>query len=146
MPEAFASAIVPAAADEVWAVVRDFDGLARWHPAISSSELETPGHSVGVVRRLTLGDGGQVREVLTALDDRSRTVVYEILTSPFPVRLYRATIRVAPVTSTGESFVEWGVVFDCDSADSDQLVTVFGEGVFEAGLAGLRAHFAPAVE
>ncbi len=146
MPEAFASAVIPADAAAVWAVVRDFDGLPRWHPAIEASELETPGDSVGAVRHLTLGDGGQVREVLAALDDTTRTLVYEILDSPFPVRLYRSTMRVVPVTTTGESFVEWGVVFDCDSADADGLVDLFGDGVFGAGLTGLGAHFSSTVE
>jgi hypothetical protein len=146
MPEALASAIIPADAAAVWAAVRDFDGLPRWHPAIETSELETPGDSVGAVRHLTLGDGGEVREVLVALDDTTRTLTYEILTSPFPIRLYRATMRVVPVTTTGESFVEWGVVFDCDSPDADRLVEFFGEGVFGGGLAGLGAHFSATVE
>ncbi|HEY2223615.1 SRPBCC family protein [Actinomycetospora sp.] len=146
MPEAFASAIIPADAAAVWAVVRDFDGLPRWHPAIASSELETPGDSVGAVRRLTLGDGGQVRELLASLDDTARSLTYEILTSPFPVRLYRSTMRVVPVTTTGESFVEWGVVFDCDSGDAEQLTELFGQGVFAGGLTGLGAHFSPSVE
>jgi hypothetical protein len=146
MPEALASAIIPADAAAVWAVVRDFDGLPRWHPAIEASELETPGDSVGAVRRLTLGDGEEVREVLVALSDTTRTLTYEILTSPFPVRLYRSTMRVVPVTTTGESFVEWTVVFDCDSDDADRLVDFFGEGVFGTGLSGLGAHFSATVE
>ena len=146
MPEALASAIIPADAAAVWAVVRDFNGIPRWHPGIRSCELETPGDSVGAVRHLTLDDGGEVREVLAALDDTTRTLTYEILTSPFPVRLYRSTMRVVPVTTTGESFVEWGVVFDCDAGDADRLVEFFGEGVFGGGLAGLGSHFSATVE
>ncbi len=146
MPEAFASAIIPADADAVWAVVRDFNGIPRWHPAIESSELETPGDSVGAIRHLTLGDGGEVREVLVALDDTRRSLTYEFLTSPFPVRLYRSTMRVVPVTTTGETFVEWGVVFDCDAADADRLVDFFGEAVFGGGLSGLGAHFSATLE
>lgn len=146
MPETLASAIIPADAAAVWAVVRDFDGLPRWHPAIATSELETPGDSVGAVRHLTLEDGGEVREVLVSLDDTRRSLTYEILTSPFPVRLYRSTIRVVPVTTTGESFVEWSLVFDCDADDADQLTRLFGEGVFGGGLAGLGAHFSTTVE
>lgn len=147
MPETLASAIVPADAAAVWAVVRDFDGLPRWHPAIEHSELETPGDSVGAIRRLTLaGGGGEVREVLTALDDTTRTLTYEIVESPFAVDLYRSTIRVVPVTTTGESFVEWSLVFDCDRADSDSLAEFFREQVFAAGLADLGTHFSATVE
>lgn len=147
MPEALATAIIPADAAAVWAVVREFDGLPRWHPAIERSELETPGDSVGAVRHLTLGGGGgEVREVLAALDDNARSLTYEILESPFAVRLYRSTIRVVPVTTTGESFVEWSLVFDCDAADSESLAEFFSQQVFAAGLAGLGAHFSATVE
>ena len=147
MPEALATAIVPADAAAVWAVVRDFNGLPRWHPAIEHSDLETPGDSVGAIRHLTLaGGGGEVREVLTALDDNARSLTYEILESPFAVNLYRSMIRVVPVTTTGESFVEWSLVFDCDRADSESLAEFFTQQVFAAGLADLGAHFSATVE
>lgn len=139
MPEVLASAVVPAPADTVWRVVRDFDGLPAWHPAIATSELEGAARidQVGAVRRLTLGDGGEVREVLVALDDRDRRLTYAILTSPFPVDDYRSTIRVTPLTSTGESFVAWSLLFDCDRDDSERLSRMFADDVFAAGLRGL---------
>ena len=144
MPETLASAVIPAPADAVWAVVRDFDGLPTWHPAIATSALrdgDAPDRP-GAVRTLGLADGGDpVVELLAALDDRERTLVYEILSSPFPVRLYRSTIRVIPLTTTGESVVEWRLVFDCDAADADHLTELFGSGVFATGLEGLSAHF-----
>ncbi len=55
-------------------------------------------------------------------------------------------MRVVPVTTTGESFVEYGVVFDCDPADADRLVEFFDEGVFGGGPAGPGAHFSATVE
>ena len=142
MPESLATAIVPAGADTVWRIVRDFDGLPTWHPAIASSALEGDARAdqVGAVRRLTLGDGGGVVERLAALDDTDRHYTYQILESPFPVRLYRSTIRVVPLTTTGESFVEWSLTFDCDLADSERLSAMFSEDVFATGLRGLVAH------
>ena len=70
MPDVSTSSVVPADAETVWRVVRDFDGLPTWHPAISASELEDGARTdqVGAVRHLTLGDGGAVRERLVALD------------------------------------------------------------------------------
>jgi len=142
MPDVTTSAVVPADADTVWRVIRDFDGLPTWHPAISASELEGDARSdqVGAVRRLTLGDGGVVRESLVALDDRERRMTYAILDSPFPVRDYRSTIRVHPVTSTGESFVSWSVLFDCDLDEAERLSALFGRDVFGTGLDGLVSH------
>lgn len=145
MPEVTSSAVIPADVDTVWRVIRDFDGLTSWVPAIEASELEGDlrGDQVGAVRRLTLGDGGTVRERLVALDDRERRLTYSILESPFPVQDYRSTIRVLPVTSTGECLVTWGVLFDCDLADVEQLSTLFGRDVFGAGLNGLVSHLSP---
>ncbi|WP_243741677.1 SRPBCC family protein [Actinomycetospora succinea] len=126
----------------MWRVIRDFDGLPDWHPAIAASELEGGEHTdrVGAVRRLTLGDGGVVRESLVTLDDRERLLTYAILESPFPVRDYRSTIRVLPVTTTGESFVSWSVLFDCDLDDAERLSALFGRDVFGSGLEGLASH------
>jgi hypothetical protein len=45
------------------------------------------------------------------------------------------------VVTRTECSVEWGVVFDCDADDADQLVEFFGEGVSGGGLAGLGSHF-----
>ena len=144
MPEVLASAVVPAPVDAVWRTVRDFDGLPSWHPAIAASRL-TAGASpaeVGAVRTLDLAEGGTVVEILTGLDDHARALTYAILESPFPVSGYRSTIRVVPLTATGESFVEWSLVFDCDPADAAHLSDLFGRGVFAAGLEGLSSQFA----
>jgi hypothetical protein len=142
MPETMSSAVVPADPDTVWRVIHDFDSLPAWVPAISASELEGGGlaDQVGTVRNLTLGDGGTVRERLVALDDRTRSLTYAILESPFPVQDYRATIRVHPVTSTGESFVAWSVLFDCDPAEAERLSAFFATDVFGSGLDGLVAY------
>lgn len=69
------------------------------------------------MRRLTLAGEGAVRERLVSLDDTDRSYTYDILESPFPVRSYRSTIRVAPITATGESFVEWWCHYDADGSD-----------------------------
>ena len=74
MPKAYSSGVVPASADSVWELVRPFNGLAAWHPAIVQSELTSGSDvEVGSVRRLTLGDGGIVVERLLALDDADRS-------------------------------------------------------------------------
>lgn len=143
MPTPYSSTTVPASADEVWALVRDFNGLPSWHPAISESSLESGADaaSVGAVRKLTLGDGGVVRERLVNLDDTDRRYTYEILESPFPIRSYRSTIRVAPVTAAGEAFVEWWCQYDAEGANEAELNSTFADGVYATGLAALREHF-----
>lgn len=142
MPRPYASGIVPANADEVWKVVRDFDGLPQWHPAIASSQLENgTGATVGAVRRLELAEGGTVRERLVTLDDTDRRYSYDILESPFDVRFYRSTIRVAPLTTTGDAFVEWWCEYDADADQEAELSQTFRDGVYAAGIAGLAGRF-----
>jgi hypothetical protein len=146
MPEAMSSAVIPADPDTVWAAIRDFNGLPAWVPAIEASEIEDGAlvDQVGAVRKLTLGGGGGiVRERLVALDDRARSLTYAILESPFPVRDYRSTARVHPLTTTGGSFVSWSVLFDCDLDEAERLSAFFARDVFGSGLEGLVAHLSP---
>ncbi len=140
MAKSYASAVLPAPADRAWESVRDFDGLAGTHPGISASTIEDgrPASEVGCVRRLTLRDGSVVRERLVALDDTDRSYTYEMLEGPFPIRSYVATIRVRPITSGQECFVEWYAHYDADAAEEEQLDRTFSAGVFATGLKGLH--------
>jgi hypothetical protein len=146
MPRSYASAVLNASADEVWSYLRDFGNIAEWLPGIETCDIEEggdgPGGSgVGSVRRLTAPGDAVFRERLVALSDADRTLSYEFVESPLPVRDLRATIRVAPVTDTGQAFVEWSGRFDADAADEQAMTKVFTRGVYGAGLEGLRKRF-----
>lgn len=142
MPKPYASAVLPASADDVWGYLRDFGNLAEWHPTLESGSIEEGDGGVGSVRRAE-GPGGAIfRERLLALDDAERTCTYEFVESPFPVRSYRATVRVAPVTDSGQAFVEWWAWFDCDATDEESMMKIFTRAVFGAGLTALQSHFA----
>jgi hypothetical protein len=143
MPRPYASGVVPASADAVWSLVRDFNSLADWHPAITASELTSgSGEEVGAVRKLTLGDGGIVVERLLVLDDADRRFTYEFVENPFGARRYVATLRVAPVTDTGEAFVEWWAEYDADAAEEERLTDFFANAVYAAGIGTLREKLA----
>ena len=88
-----------------------------------------------------LGDGGVVVERLVTLDDTDRRYTYEILESPFPVRRYISTIRVAPVTDVGHAFVEWWSEYDAEGADETGLSDTFAGAVYGSGLAALQQRF-----
>ncbi|HEY1970473.1 MAG TPA: SRPBCC family protein [Pseudonocardia sp.] len=143
MPRAYASGVVPASADEVWQVVRQFNGLADWHPMINESKIESgSAQEVGAVRRLTLGDNSQVAERLLTLDDEDRSYTYAF-TDPgnMPVRSYKSTVRVAPITSTGQAFVEWWGLFDAEAAVESDMSRTFADAVYGSGIAALAEHF-----
>ncbi|GGJ41283.1 SRPBCC family protein [Streptomyces brasiliensis] len=119
MSRAYVSDVLPAPVDTVWAVLGRFEGIADFVEKLSGGELEgDAGPAVGAVRRLVIRDGGQVvRERLVGMDavDRSYSYDFPPGENPFPVRSYRATIRVRPVTRTNETFVEWYGDFDSDA-------------------------------
>ena len=143
MPRPYASAVIPAPVEQVWDLVRDYNGLNVWHPAVEASTLDAgTAAEVGAVRRLTLGGGGgTVVERLLTLDDLDRRFTYEILESPFAVRRYVATTELAPVTDTGQTFAHWWAEYDAEGADEAELTEFFAAQVFAAGLGALVDRF-----
>jgi hypothetical protein len=135
----YASTVVTGDAATVWAFLRDFGNLAEWLPGVSACAIEDGAPPIpGAVRRVE-GPGGVFRERLLALDDGERSLTYEIVESPLPVRDYRATCRVAPVTSDGEAFVEWYAVYE--SGEPEKVAAILTRGVFGPGLDALRERF-----
>jgi hypothetical protein len=139
----YISAVLDAPADRVWQAVRDFNSLPSYHPAITASTLEEgrAGDQVGTVRHLTLPDGA-VRERLVQMDDRRRMFTYEIVEGVLPVRDYVSSVRVLPVTTTRQSFVEWYADFTVTIADAQSVIDAIGRDVFAAGLRGLATKLA----
>lgn len=143
MPRAYASSVIDAPADSVWAVVRDFNDLPRWHPGIADSSIEDgrTGDQVGAIRSFHLKDGAHIRERLLSHNDHERCYSYNFETTPFDVRNYHATLRVTPVTDGNRAFVEWWTTFDCPVERIDEWVDTFANGVFQAGFDALKARF-----
>lgn len=144
MPRAYASTVITAPVEQVWDVVRDFNTLNTWHPAIEDSSLDSgSGGDVGAVRRLTLGGGGGVVvERLLRLDDVDHLFTYEILESPFAVRRYVATLQLVPISDTDQTFGQWWAEYDAEGADEAELTTFFSGAVFGDGLAALKKRYA----
>lgn len=144
MPEVDVSVVVGAPADRVWSLVRNFNSLADWHPAIAESVIEDgrPADQVGCVRRLTLGGGPVIRERLLALSDVDRSYTYNFEEqSAFPVTGYRATLRVSPATRDDACLVAWSGRFDCDPAQAEDMRAAFANAVYGDGLAALQGRF-----
>ncbi len=140
MPRPYASGVVAAPVDKVWAQIRAFNELPAFHPAVGHSELvEGVDGQVGAVRRLTLAAGGDpFDERLVALDDADRALTYAFVgANPFGVRRYVSTVRVAPVTDSGGSFVEWWAEYDADAGQEEELDRTFAQDVYATGIAAL---------
>ncbi len=144
MARSYASTVINASPDEVWARIRDFNGLATWHSGlVTDSEIEEgrTGDQVGAVRSFHLGDGTHIRERLLSHSDAYRMYSYNFEKTPFDVDNYHATLRVRPVTDGGKSFVEWSTTFDCDRDKQDHWTGFFANQVFQGGFDALKAHF-----
>ena len=119
------STIIDAPIEEVWAILRDFNGHDRWHPAIAFSEIEggEPVDAVGAVRHFRLADGSELREQLLSLSDKDRRLTYCLLEAPLPLMGYVATIRLKPVTDGDATFWEWRSEFHPPAHRRDELVS-----------------------
>ena len=58
---------INAPADKVWSIVKDFNALQNWHPAVAESPADK-GNEEGSVRQLKLKGGGALTETLEGYD------------------------------------------------------------------------------
>jgi uncharacterized protein YndB with AHSA1/START domain len=141
MAKAYASTIIEAPVEAVWATVRDFDALPAWNPAVTDSEIEDGMASdvVGCIRSFHLGDGTHVRERLLSLDDSRYCFTYNFEKPAFPVENYVAGMELIPVTNGDRTFVQWWAHFDEKPEDKGRFVEIVSRDVFAAGLSALAA-------
>jgi uncharacterized membrane protein len=139
----YISAVIDAPVDQVWGIMRDYNGMPAYHPGIKKSVIEDgrPSDQVGCVRRLTLGEGF-VREVLLCMDDLNHAFTYEIIEGTLPVRGYMAGVRLHRVTEGDRTFAEWWADFEVVGADRDTVIAQIGNNVFAAGFAAVGEKLA----
>jgi hypothetical protein len=144
MPKVVRSTVIDRPIDEVWAVLRDFNGHDRWHPIVAESVIERgqPSDRVGCVRRFRLRDGSELRELLLTLSDADMAFSYCLLETPIPLLNYVAHVRLAPVTDGNRTFWHWESRFDTPAGRERELAEMVGRDVYESGFAALRAYLA----
>ena len=89
------STVIDAPTAQVWAVLRDYNGHDRWHPAVADSELEDDQATdmVGAVRSFHLTSGEHLREQLLTMSDHEFSFSYCIIQSPIPLNEYVAHVK-----------------------------------------------------
>ena len=139
MAKAYASTIIKAPVESVWHVIRDFNSLPNWAPAIAKSKIEggLDADVVGCIRSFHTHDGGHIRERLLALDDANYSFTYNFEKPAFPIRNYVATLRLYPVTQTDHTFAEWTATFDEGPGDEGKYERLVSKDVFTVNLASL---------
>jgi carbon monoxide dehydrogenase subunit G len=129
---------------KVWAIIKDFGNMQKWHPAIASDKMETKDD--GVYRTLTLKSGGTIYEKLRSSDDADMKIKYEIEEGVLPASDYVATMTVKAGPAAGQSTVTWLARFyrvyklnpPIPAGQDDETAVKAVNDVVDAGLANLK--------
>ena len=136
---------IKADAAKVWATVKDFDSLNKWHPGFAKDVLvKGKNNTRGAVRELTIKDGPSFTEQLLSFNDKAHNYTYRIIDSPLPITDYKSTLTVKP-GKDGMTTIVWTGNFKRKNAsdtppeaESDAGVTKLIEGVYDGGLANVK--------
>jgi len=140
--------VIKADPGKVWAMVKDFGGIHKWHPAVESTTTETKADQDGVQllhRLLTLKGGGTILEKQTINSDEEMKLEYKIVEGVLPVSGYRAVMIIKSGAVPGESIVTWTGRFYNKANDvhpkpgeDNETAIKAVEGVYDAGLPNLK--------
>ena len=141
--------VIKAAPAKVWAMVKDFGNMQKWHPAVESDKLEQKKDDTGAMatfRTLTLKGGGEIVEKLRSADDKDMKLKYEIVSGVAPVADYNSFMQVTAGPGAGESTVTWVGRFyrtyklnpPIPAGQDDETAVKFVTGVYDGGLANLK--------
>lgn len=125
-----------APAARVWALIGDFGGLKRWHPAVRSCEVR--GSGIGALRVVEL-DGWHAVERLTEFDPATFTLGYEMVDCGKTALMgVRGTMRLEPI-SADRCRIAWHSEMPAGApADLEPLLRAY----YPARIAHLRAALA----
>jgi mxaD protein len=137
--------VINAPADKVWAAVKDFDSLDKWHPAIAKDEIVSGSNNKpGAVRALSIKDGPVIKEKLVAFSNTTHSFTYKFVDTPFPIKDYVSTLHVK-ANKDGTSLVRWSSTFkrknpaeNPPDAENDQAGIKLITGIYQSGLANLK--------
>lgn len=129
---------------KVWALVGDFNGMPKWHPAVKASSVENKDGTT--YRTLTLKDGGTILEHLKLKDDASMKLKYDMDKGPLPVSDYYAILTVEKGANPNQSKVTWLARFyrvyklnpPIPPGQDDESAISAVEGVVKPGLENLK--------
>jgi len=138
--QVYVSSVIDASIDKVWALVRDFNAMPQWHPAITRSHIEDDRESsaVGCIRNFALAGGGKIREQLLELSDTHYRFTYCIVESDVGLLDYVAELALSPVTDGDRTFAAWSANFSTERGLEQEKARMVGQDVFLGGFEALR--------
>ncbi len=124
------STVFQQTADQVWAVIRDFNSYPVWVETVTESHIEDgkSGDAVGAIRNF-VEFGARIRQRLVAHSDLDRFYTYESCEPLGAITHYRGTGRVTPIVDGNRAFVEWSVTFACPEKEQVHCTQVLNEAM-----------------
>ena len=144
MPTLYVSSVIDAPIENVWARIRDFNGLPSWHPRMVESEIEDgkSATEIGAVRKFKVASGAIIREKLLAFSDADHLTTYSIVGHPAPISNHSSTLKLERVTDGERTFAVWNATFDAPADKAEEIAKGMGDNVFQGGFNALKGHFA----
>lgn len=97
---------------KVWALVKDFGGISKWHPDVTNVKVEEkPDAETGkslLHRLVTLKNGTSFLEKLREANDEEKKLDYKMVDGPdstIAVSNYRTVLQVKPSETAGQTIV-----------------------------------------
>ena len=139
----FITSVIDAPIDKVWEVVRGYNDMPNWHPAVDRSEIEDELHpdTVGCVRNFYLADGQNVREQLIALSDLDFSFSYSMIDTGLGMYDYIASVELRPITDGDRTYIQWTAEFTTASGEEKEKENMVANDVFQGGFNALKERF-----
>lgn len=136
------STVIDAPINEVWELLRDFNGHDSWHPAVASSVLDNEKRTdqIGAIRNFQLTSGERLREQLLSMSDKEHSFRYAIVESEVPLKNYVAEVSLKPVTDGNGTYWNWLSKFEAPRGQEKELAALVAEGVYENGFDAIRSR------
>lgn len=114
------TSVLAATAEQVWEMVRSFNGTIKYLPEIAAGSWT--GAGAGSTRTVLLKGGAQVVEKVEAIEESEpRSLTYSIVSSPLPVADYLATVQVEQAGG-GRSSLTWSGTFKPKGVTEEEAV------------------------
>ncbi len=124
------STVFTQSADEVWAIIRDFNSYPVWVKSVSESRIEEgrSGDAVGCIRNF-VEYGTRIRQRLLAHSDLERSYTYKSCEPLGSIAYYQGTARIIPIIDGNRSLVEWSIIFDSAVEQQTQNMALLKEAI-----------------
>ncbi|MEQ1601104.1 MAG: SRPBCC family protein [Methylophilaceae bacterium] len=143
--------VIKAEPAKVWALVKDFGAIDKWHPSVTSVKTEQKKDDADgetyTFRTVTLKDGKTLYEKQRETIDEDMKLGYKMMDGTFLVSNYTSVMKVSPGDVAGESKLSWTGRFynkantmEAPAGEDNVAANKAIEDLYNAGLEGIKKY------